>query len=205
MSRFTGTFNPASSFAHQNAMIRVHDDTPAFVQRKFDDAGIRELRFQSLENVNESQQPNFEQISIVGRSENYISYSGSSNRVITLDLHFVASVNQFDQGDFDIPTRNIRFLQALTLPTYGNGGVMYPPPLCLLVLGRFIAARGVLSNMSPQYTGTFSGRNHAFEYPLHVTCSMEFTCVNTQPLQASDYLRAAAEGGDMEPSLRSIR
>jgi hypothetical protein len=99
--------------------------------------------------------------------------------------------------------RNVRFLQALTLPTYAEGGIMYPPPLCLLVLGRFVAARGLVTSVSPSYPDVFGGERHAFEYPIVAEVSLEFTCVNVSPPQASDYIRAAVEGGDMEPSLRS--
>lgn len=203
MSRFTGIFGPATTFADTNAMIELHDDTPRFVRKQFEKVRITRLRFQFLENIAEQAQPNYEQVSVIGRSESYMSYSGGSNRVITLDLQFASSVNANDRGEFDIAQRNIRFLQALTQPTYTEGGIMYPPPLCRLVLGKFIAARGLVTGVSPSYPNVFSGAESAFEYPIIAECNLEFTCVNNVPLQASDYLRAAANSGIMEPSLRT--
>lgn len=202
MSRFTGTFGPSITFADTNAMIEIHTDTPKFVRKQFDRHRLTRLRFQFLENINEQAQPNYEQVAVTGRSEAYMSYAGGSNRVISLDLQFAASVAAGDRGEFDMAQRNVRFLQALTMPTYSDGGIMYPPPLCLLVLGRFIAARGIVTSVTPSYPNVFSGPQSAFDYPIIAEVALEFTCVNNVPLQARDYLRAAAEGGDMEPSLR---
>lgn len=203
MSRLSGIFGPATTFADTNAMIEVHDDTPRFVMKQFERARLTRLRFQFLENIAEQGQPNYEQINVIGRSEAYMSYAGGANRVITLDLHFASSVNQYDRGEFDTAQRNIRFLQALTQPTYTEGGIMYPPPLCRLVLGRFIAARGIVTSISPSYPNVFGGEKGAFEYPIVAECALEFTCVNNVPQQASDYLRAASNGGLMDPSIRA--
>lgn len=203
MSRFTGTFGPATTFADTNAMIEIHDDTPRFVRKQFESARLTRLRFQFLENIGEQQQPNYEQQAVMGRSEAYMSYSGNANRVITLDLKFAASANMNDRGGFDIVQRNVRFLQSLTMPSYTEGGIMYPPPLCRLVLGRFIAARGLVTSVTPNYPNVFSGESHAFEYPIVAEVAMEFTCVNNAPLQARDFLRTAENGGLMEPSLRA--
>lgn len=203
MSRFTGIFGPSITFADTNAMIEVHDDTPRFVRKQFEKVRITRLRFQFLENIAEQAQPNYESIPVIGRSEPYVSYSGGNSRTISISLQFASSVTAGDRGDFDTAMRNIRFLQALTHPSYTDGGIMYPPPLCRLVLGRFIAARGVVTSASPSYPNVFSGPESAFDYPIIAECAIEFTCVNNVPLQASDYLRVAANGGNMEPSLRA--
>lgn len=200
MPRATGIFGPSIAFADMNAMIAIHDDTPEAVRQVFEKRELRSMRFQFLENIAEQAQPNYESIAVSGRSEPYMSYSGGNSRTITVDLKFASSASQNDKGMFDMAQRNIRFLQALTMPTYTNGGIMYPPPLCRLILGRFIAARGVVTSVSPSYQ-VYGGVLNGFEYPIIAECPIEFTCLNNYPLQAQDYLRAAANGGDMEPSL----
>lgn len=182
-------FGPPTTFARENAMIEIHEDTPATVRRVFGQRGLSRLMFQFIETpIEDSQSPNYEQITPMGRSEPYQSYSHGNSRVIPLNLCFASSVDQGDNGDYDRALRCVRWLQALTMPTYDGGGLLFPPPLCRLLLGRTINARVVLTQVSASFEA-FSGERSVFDYPTVARASIECTVVNTRPYEARDYLR----------------
>lgn len=182
-------FGPATTFAGLNALIEIHQDTPVFVRRRFAASGLSRLRFQFIEMpIEESMDPQFEHVPTLGRSEPYVSYSGGENREVRLGLVFCSSVDQGDNGHPSAAIQNIRWLQALTMPTYGDGGIMYPPPLCRLILGRVINARGLVKSVgSPSYEA-WTGDFNPFEYPLVARCNLQFMVVNSRPLEAIDFL-----------------
>jgi hypothetical protein len=188
-----GGLRPSSSYADQNASIRIHQHTPAVVARKYAE---KVLRFQAIEpRITESAPPRWEQTPILGRSENYLTYAGGENRKIQLNLSFVASIEAYDDGHFDTALRCARWLQSLQYPTYENGR-SYPPPLCLLVFGSILAERGVVTACEVSHGPAFvGGPDSAFEneYPLITEVQLEFTCSNVAPLQASDLIPKAGE------------
>lgn len=181
-----GRFGPATSFS-PNALLEIHEDTPAIVRARFEESGVTRLMFQFIEMpIEESMQPQYDAISILGRSEAYLSYAGGSNRTINLNLAFASSVDQRDSGDYSMALQNVRWLQALTLPSY-HAGLMYPPPLCRLILGRGILARGVLTSVNPTFE-VWSGAEVVFDYPIVCRATVEFTVLNRRPQEARDFL-----------------
>lgn len=181
---------PSTTFANENAMIEIHDDCPSFVRRRYEATGIRSVRFQFLETpITETMNPRYENIAVMSRSEDYMSYGGTDNRRIPLNLIFVASTDQYDNGCADLALRQVAWLRTLTLPSYDdtNNGLVYPPALCRLILGKFIAARGVVTAFEIQHEAPWVGNNLAFEYPMIARCTLEFTAVNRRPADAMDF------------------
>lgn len=198
-SSFLGTGAPAgpsSTLAGPNAMLEIHEDNPQSVLLRYAArSGMVRLPFQFLEApITEDHSPNYESLQVMGRSENYMLYSGTENRKIPLRLAFAASVNQADRGEMDTAIRCGRWVQSLAMPHYlSNDDLMYPPALCRLVLGRFITARVVLTGFSMEHDVPFVGEHSHFEYPYIVRLTCEFTVVNTKPLSASDFIPVMGE------------
>jgi hypothetical protein len=173
--------------AANNALIEIHEDTPPFVQRKY--AGSDKLHFQFIdEGITDTAAPNYEQIPVIGRSEGYMSYSGTVNRTVSMELAFCASVDQMDDGTVDMAARAARWIQSLCYPSYSGGGIMYPPPFCRLFLGKWLSERGVITAAPIQYMPPFVGDQTTFEYPMICRVSFEFTVLNRAPLEASDFI-----------------
>lgn len=185
----TGGSRMPQTLAGTNAMIEIHEDNPGPVRRAYKDHP--HLLFQFMEpDVSESITPSYDTIVPHGRSEAYMSYSSTENRTISFELTFCVSAEEKDGGSHGNVTRHTKWLQSLCLPTYAQGGTMYPPALCRLVMGKFASARGVVTGCEITHKGPFGGRGgfRSYEYPMIASASITFTALNRRPPQASDLL-----------------
>ena len=98
------------------------------------------------DSIQESHGANFEPMTIVSRSGQILSYSGGSNRELslTIEVHedYLASYNG---GKADIREYAALF-KTLTYPEYLDSKVV--PPSLLLRVGSFIKFKGVCTNAS---------------------------------------------------------
>ena len=180
-----GTARPSTVLRSYNSAIRIHPDTPRIVSRKY---SPDVLYFESVESpITETNAPRYERIDAAGRSESYLSYAGTDNQRIVMQIAFCASVEQVDNGAVDAAVRKSKWLQSLCYPTYLDNGIQYPPALIGLSFGKFLNVRAVVTQADPIYGDPFVG-DASIEFPALVRMSLEVTTVNRTPKQASDFI-----------------
>jgi hypothetical protein len=126
---------------------------------------------------------------VIGRSENYKSYASTGNREITLSLKFQAEGGQEDsQNDLAVKAQvfdKVNWLKSLKYPTY-KGDLMYPPPIVRLNFGKlFPNLRGIITSASAVWGAEEAGFWGAgLLYPLAASVDVTFTVVNESPISA---------------------
>lgn len=135
---------------------------------------------------------------VLGRSEPYLSYEGSSSRQWGFDLKFVASMDAGDGGLPEDVVRKVNWLRALRYPEVADKLVL-GPPVCWFVVGyNWIASRVVAQDVRVTYSSPWFGQsndavdNRSVLYPMSATVSLTFLEVNLVP-RAASIVRAGLE------------
>lgn len=110
---------------------------------------------------------NYATSDVVGRDEQFMTFTGTNNKTIPITFHFVGQSEPYGGGgggvylgrggplaEVVLPTRWIESLQHAIVPDPKIGIAHAPPPL-LLTVGRLLAARVVLTDCSFTWEGPF--------------------------------------------------
>lgn len=118
------------------------------------DGGDRErLEWQVWpEEINESKSVDWSNVAIIGRAEPYLVYSSSGPRIFTFTLGFMSSVDGTDTGEADEVRKSMAFIESLAYPDVSHG-IVVPPPTCILVIGKLLDTRVVLTNYNFRWLG----------------------------------------------------
>ena len=91
------------------------------------------IEFQSLPEIDDSKEANYEGSEVIGRTQPFITYKNSGFRKIGLGIHFYIT----DESDVSTIWGYIRALQSVVYPGPGNSDVPYTPPaICQLSCGK---------------------------------------------------------------------
>jgi hypothetical protein len=124
---------------YQNAYIALEEDTR------------QRLEFQMFpEEITDTKNAEWAAVPIIGRAEPYRVYASSGPRSISLTLHFFASTDQDDTGVPDDVLQAVAFLRSLVYPDLRDG-IVIPPPVVLLIIGRTFDLRGIVESYSATY------------------------------------------------------
>jgi hypothetical protein len=124
----------------------------------------------SEDGFSENSGSNYATGDVFGRAENYMTFSGGQNMTIPLEWHFAAA-------DLEEAVHNIsrvRALQSLKDPFDGPENLSIPPPPLLLIIGRLLAARVVMTEATVQWKGPFEPQTMI---PHHAQVQTTFTVV----------------------------
>jgi len=113
------------------------------------------LEFQLMpEAISETKTAHYNEIPILGRSLPLVGYSSSSSRQIGLSLSFVALNSMESGGKYtaDWVKKKVRWLESKTYPQYEDG-LVFPPPLLLLVVGGVIGLSCIMTNCTTTWMG----------------------------------------------------
>lgn len=115
------------------------------------------VRFQVWpSSIRDSKATNWSNIDIAGRSEPIKTYRSSTARKITLDLIFVASVDEKDEGTPKDVQKKVEFCQSLIYPVTTTTGFSVSPPVLYLIVGDMIRSRCVATNVDVNTEGPWS-------------------------------------------------
>lgn len=146
------------------------------------------------EGLSESVGVTYATTDVLGRSEQYHTYTGNGNRTLSFTFHFVAqgepdSPGLFAEGATYGPLAEVvtpvRWLEACKQGFADPGTKLgiAPPPL-ILTVGNLFAGRVVLSQATPKWMGPFEPGSM---YPHFAEVSCEFTVLRTVRPQESSY------------------
>jgi len=146
-------------------LIEVDDGFPA--PAGFEPINLTGLRTEALvENINAT----YASSSVIGRAEDYMSYTGTQNRRYPLTASMAAN----DEAQARDMVRAIRTLQACCEPVRGENGFDFPPPPMIITIGTLAVARCVLESVQVTW-----GEVHepGTLLPHHADLNLEFTVV----------------------------
>jgi len=96
------------------------------------------IRFRAMPTISDTKGARYNDESIIGRSTPLVTYSHSENRIITMDIPFVATDRQqlLDNAEW------MRAIESATYPTHEDMGTPYTPPVvCKIHCGELLDAR----------------------------------------------------------------
>jgi hypothetical protein len=89
--------------------------------------------FQSLPEIEDTKESNYEASDVIGRTQPFVTYRNSGFRKINMTMHYYVT----DQNDISMIWSFIRALQSVVYPGPGDQSVPYTPPaICQLSCGN---------------------------------------------------------------------
>lgn len=158
------------------------------------------------ENLVETSSPQYNQIAIVGRPENILSFAGVSNREVSLNFMFRA----YEQADMPKVREAAKWLDALKYPYRADDGLLYPPPAVTLTFGNVLRMRSVVTSCTIRWTGGMSAddgtsspgsSNLVFQ---GADVEVTFTSVRAETFQAANVSPDSADRFVTTPAASSI-
>jgi len=178
--------------------LKVVSSNPAEVKAAWKD-NMTQKFVHTPEEISDTVSATWNETEVIGRSEPFQHYGGTSSREIAFSLTLQA-ITDAKSEVVDIA----RWIQATQYPTYKNRR-MFPPPVLLFVYGDLFSARVICTAGNPVYTGEggwtinpskiagaqppsgVAGHNESTHLlPLRATIDLSFKVVNLAPKQASD-------------------
>lgn len=99
-----------------------------------------EIVMNNLPDISDTKSAVYNNESIMGRSFPLYTYSHSSDRSISLQIHFFI----IEKGDGAKNLQYLRWIQSAVYPREGSGGAPYqPPPVCTLQCGKLLASEKI--------------------------------------------------------------
>jgi hypothetical protein len=133
-----------------------------------------EIKFYILPDISDSKAASYGEEPVMGRSFPVKTYSHSDNRVISMELHFIALKKSDIKENLDA----LRLIQSAVYPRDGLNGAPYrPPPICKIICGSILGDDGVcaiLKNYSVKFDPNMVWDNETMlPYKFDVSTSWE--------------------------------
>ena len=133
------------------------------------------ITFDSFEPLQKARNPVYDDVAVRGRAEPHVFYSHTEAKIVQFTLHFIASVDQGDNGNPRTVKGKEAFMESLVVPDYGNAtgdnAAVLPPHLARIKILKMFDAIGTIRSLScvdvPPYdieTG----------FPYQIDCSFSF-------------------------------
>ncbi len=134
----------------------------------------------NLPDLGDSKQAVYNNIPVMGRSFPFYTYSHSSDRVISLQLHFFI----LKEGDGVKNLQYKRWLESALYPRQGNENVPYiPPVVCKMQFGDLLATSPLCVIL----------QNYSVKYPTDVAWESETLCPFRFDVDTSWYVVYSSE------------
>ncbi len=168
-------------------LVVAIDDTSggagaAFVNYGTPNDASRRFQFVDLDQgIPEQVSPEYATTQVVGRAEQFKTFAGATNREIPLIFHFHVQGNSQAGGTIDDAINAevispVLWLQRLAQPVLQEDqGIWFPPPTCVLVIGRLLNMRCVVTTVATTWMGPWQT---ATLLPHRAVVSINFTSVS---------------------------
>lgn len=158
------------------------------------------IRLKILPDLSMSKSSEYQSENIPGRSSPVVTYSHSSAKMITSELHFMTTTCQ----DIIDNLRYLRLLESLTYPGAAAGGAPFipPPPVCKFICGKLLGDSGqcvVLKSWSFRADPSVAWDVETYlPYKFSVSCQWEcvYSCAN---LPTNSMIRGIGAGWQCPP------
>ena len=117
---------------------------------------------------------------ILGRSEGYLTYTGTANREFTVNTAFVLGMDMTSHGTGSAEAEEIGpdWLRACALPFYKNRILIPPPTLYFTVGEEFRSVRGVIINVDVQKKAPWTEQGRS----IYREVTFTYVVVNKSPI-----------------------
>ena len=124
------------------------------------------------EEITDSVTPEWNPITVIGRSAPIHAYSGTGARSLALELNFFAEADAYNEV-----FKKVAWIQSLKYPEY-IGKRMKPPHKVSLIVGRFIALDGILMSAEVSWKAPYDVET---KFPMFATVSVTIEEVVENP------------------------
>lgn len=132
-----------SNFGDLNIITDCYITIPGF---------SRNIEFRALPDISDSKNADYGDTPIMGRSSPLKTYSYSSSRSISVQIHYFVRT----EDDFEKNIEELRALESAVYPREGSSGAPYlPPPICRIRCGDLLTPAGSLCVVLKSYSVRF--------------------------------------------------
>ncbi len=138
------------------------------------------IHFFSFEPPQYSRNPVYDDVPIRGRSEPHSFYGYTEAGIWSFAIHFIASIDQNDEGDPASVKEKANFIESLILPDYGfevgEFSVVLPPHLARIRILKMFDAIGTIRSPSWTLLGPYDVDTG---YSYQIDCTFSFNVQKT--------------------------
>jgi hypothetical protein len=139
--------------------------------------------FDTSRGISESSRPSYASVTVLGRLEDIMVYTGASTRQVPLQFKFQVQGTQFTDINAACMHEVIspaRWLDALKYPVTSPAGVTYNPPTVILFIGQLLTMRALVTSCNITWEAPFTPDNL---YPTSATVDCVFSSSSLNPKQ----------------------
>jgi hypothetical protein len=160
------------------------------------------IDFYTFEDPTKNRNVNYEDVAIRGRSEPHVYYANTDAAVYSLNISFIASLDEGDNGNPQTVREKENFLESLCMPDYGRvpgkpASVVRPPHLARIRIKRMFDVIGTIRGLNFTYVGPFD-IDTGYPYKIDASFSIHAQRVfgREKPLGYAELRRLSARGQD---------
>jgi len=182
--------NIAAIMNNSNAKGRLGDDVNALSYSDYDEddeldwvqlsfatqqtleskTQTKHLQFRaSINSVNESVTPEYNEQKYLGRPDKYYTYSG-----VDRDINIDFTLYPKTATEFPFLTEKLNYLVGLCYPEYNTSGFMIAPYTRFTLGNMFEDAPGYISSLQVNVQDNTTWEFDMFQFPKHITCALTF-------------------------------
>lgn len=130
----------------------------------------KHLQFRaSINSVNESVTPEYNEQKYLGRPDKYYTYSG-----VDRDINIDFTLYPKTATEFPFLTEKLNYLVGLCYPEYNTSGFMIAPYTRFTLGNMFDDAPGYISSLQVNVQDNTTWEFDMFQFPKHITCALTF-------------------------------
>lgn len=130
----------------------------------------KHLQFRaSINSVNESITPEYNEQKYLGRPDKYYTYSG-----VDRDVNIDFTLYPKTATEFPFLTEKLNYLVGLCYPEYNTSGFMIAPYTRFTLGNMFDDAPGYISSLQVNVQDNTTWEFDMFQFPKHITCALTF-------------------------------
>jgi hypothetical protein len=141
--------------------------------------------FDTSRGISESSKPSYSNVSILGRLEDIMVYTGATNRTVPMQFHFQVQGTQFTDIEDACMHEVIspaRWLDALKYTVTSPEGVVYNPPSVILMIGQLLTMRALVTSCNITWEAPFTPEKL---YPTSAVVDIVFSSSSLNPKRYS--------------------
>ena len=139
--------------------------------------------FDTSRGITESSRPSYSTVSVLGRLEDIMVYTGATTRTVPMQFHFQVQGTQFTNINDACMNEVIspaRWLDALKYPVTSATGIIYNPPTVILFIGKLLTMRALVTSCNITWESPYTPDNL---YPTSATVDCVFSSSSINPKQ----------------------
>ena len=150
----------------------------------------KSINFLYFGNISEAVEPQYEEATVRGRSEEHIFYSHTSAATLPFAITLAASVDEHDNGNAKKTWLDYLFIKSFGYPDYGvdNKGPVRPPKKAIITIGKWLRKLGVLRSINAEFQAPYDEDG----LPMIIQVTFNLRVINAAPLSLYD-VRAARD------------